>query len=580
MNKFYQLIFLGLFFFVSSISTPAQSYKWAKEINTNDSGQITAQAISKNGELYIASLRSEAGRLGDFGLNGTFKKGLMILSKFNSDGGLIWSKTFKNSNGRIFKMQTDKKGDLIVAGGFYDSLIFTNKAKHYSAPFLSQSFISKFDTSGQHIWSKSSTPGNTNYVSFTFAILDTTIIESGMFSGIYPALRKLNTNGDTIATLGLGSKFRIISDIAIDENEDIYITGGAFSNAMIDTVTIPKPDNTSGYLNFIAKINMDFKAYWMKSTNNITLDQTPEVEIVDNHVAFLSNIYAGNNNKLELQYFELDGNWIDSDSITKIGATSHNNIGLSSAKDNLYMLYSPFRGNTFYIRKIKINGKDTILTKISSLNHQHQPKILEGNNSVYLTSSFHSKTAIIHGDTLKNPNGSASPLLFRQMIAKYEFDCVVDTSVTQNGAILTANTNTGTYQWLDCDNSMKIIPREIAKSFKPNINGNYAVEITQNGCKDTSACYNISTVGLRNVLNGVGVKFYPNPSTGKVNLEFGQELKEATIVVKNNLGQEVAKIGLGQRLSIELELEGPSGMYFLEIMTTQGVLGTLKVVKE
>lgn len=70
------------------------------------------------------------------------------------------------------------------------------------------------------------------------------------------------------------------------------------------------------------------------------------------------------------------------------------------------------------------------------------------------------------------------------------------TTVSQTGTTLTADENSAQYQWLDCDNNFAIVPGETGQSFTPAITGNYAVEITLNGCSDTSACTLIDYTGI------------------------------------------------------------------------------------
>ena len=72
-----------------------------------------------------------------------------------------------------------------------------------------------------------------------------------------------------------------------------------------------------------------------------------------------------------------------------------------------------------------------------------------------------------------------------------------DTTVNQNQALLTAVQNGATYQWVDCSNNFGPIPGATNQSYtKATANGSYAVIITANGCTDTSACHNVTTVGI------------------------------------------------------------------------------------
>ena len=63
----------------------------------------------------------------------------------------------------------------------------------------------------------------------------------------------------------------------------------------------------------------------------------------------------------------------------------------------------------------------------------------------------------------------------------------IDNSVSQSVDTISANEIGATYQWIDCSTS-SILVDAISKEFVPSITGTYAVEITKNGCMDTSNC--------------------------------------------------------------------------------------------
>lgn len=72
----------------------------------------------------------------------------------------------------------------------------------------------------------------------------------------------------------------------------------------------------------------------------------------------------------------------------------------------------------------------------------------------------------------------------------------VDVSTSVAGATISALNPAGTYQWLDCDSSFMMISGEVNQSFTPTYTGNYAVEVTETGCVDTSACILIDFSGI------------------------------------------------------------------------------------
>ena len=90
---------------------------------------------------------------------------------------------------------------------------------------------------------------------------------------------------------------------------------------------------------------------------------------------------------------------------------------------------------------------------------------------------------------------------FSQSFTITELNTVVDTSVTLNSSVLTANAVLNTsYQWIYCDSVE--IEGATFQSFTPTENGNYAVVITQDGCVDTSGCYMINTIGINELYQG------------------------------------------------------------------------------
>src|SRR5690606_14255801 len=75
-------------------------------------------------------------------------------------------------------------------------------------------------------------------------------------------------------------------------------------------------------------------------------------------------------------------------------------------------------------------------------------------------------------DTLTNVAGCDSIITLDLTIN------TLDSSVTQNGTVLTANLSGANYQWLDCNNSNAVILNDTNQSFTANINGSFAVEIS------------------------------------------------------------------------------------------------------
>jgi Secretion system C-terminal sorting domain/Putative Ig domain len=140
----------------------------------------------------------------------------------------------------------------------------------------------------------------------------------------------------------------------------------------------------------------------------------------------------------------------------------------------------------------------------------------------------------------------------------------IDATVTDNSPTLTANASGVSYVWLDCNNNFAVINGEISQNFTATSNGDYAVEITQNGCIDTSACFNVITTGINenNLFKNVFV--YPNPNDGVVNINLG-DLKDVTVKVFNVRGKLVYSKKNTNTSLFQFNLDVSSGTYFIEL---------------
>lgn len=92
-------------------------------------------------------------------------------------------------------------------------------------------------------------------------------------------------------------------------------------------------------------------------------------------------------------------------------------------------------------------------------------------------------------------------------------------TITNLDNTLNASLPDATYQWVDCSTGNAPISGETNQSFTPTEAGNYAVEVTLNGCTSTSACIPITTLGVSAFEKGDFITMYPNPSDNIVNIK-------------------------------------------------------------
>ena len=157
---------------------------------------------------------------------------------------------------------------------------------------------------------------------------------------------------------------------------------------------------------------------------------------------------------------------------------------------------------------------------------------------------------------------------------------VSDLSTSVSGIEITATNNNATYQWLDCDNNNSIINGENGQSFTATANGNYAVELTENGCVDTTDCAAITTVGIVENTFDTELLVYPNPTNGKFSIDLGKVYTKTQITIMDLTGKLIeSKIeSQTQVLNLTVEQE-PKGIYIITIQA-ENKNAVIRLVKE
>lgn len=145
----------------------------------------------------------------------------------------------------------------------------------------------------------------------------------------------------------------------------------------------------------------------------------------------------------------------------------------------------------------------------------------------------------------------------------------INTTVATSGINLTANTSGATYQWLNCsDNSQ--INGATNQQFVPSVNGDYAVEITQNSCVDTSSCITINSVGINELDNQI-LNIYPNPTDGDITIELKDNKTAFSVNIYNVNGQIVYNKTNITSATHQIHLNTVPGIYFIELINADNI---------
>lgn len=151
--------------------------------------------------------------------------------------------------------------------------------------------------------------------------------------------------------------------------------------------------------------------------------------------------------------------------------------------------------------------------------------------------------------------------------------CNLDLSTTLTGVTITANATSPTsYQWINCSTGLPI-SGETSASFTASVNGSYAVIIEDGDCMDTSACVNITSVGLDPLTGLREMEVFPNPFTQKIQVLNSTGLEH--MVMHNADGKLVWE---GKNIAQQDFGHLPNGTYVLTVQGT--VKSTYTLVKQ
>ena len=266
-----------------------------------------------------------------------------------------------------------------------------------------------------------------------------------------------------------------------------------------------------------------------------------------------------------------DGNGIDAGHIrTYFCGCCNSSTDLISTCDSLTWI----DGNTYttstslpIYNASNSQGCDSVVNLDLTINYSNFLTDLQSTCSSYTWIDGNSYTATTNTPTynLTNTFGCDSVI---------NLDLTVNTvnnSITNTTPTLTADATGATYQWLDCGNNYAPILGETNQSFTATANGSYAVEVTQNGCVDTSTCEQVNNVGINEINSSITL--HPNPTTGIL------ELQGISSSFKVDVYDYAGKcLNSTSRSTIDLS-DYPSGIYLLKVAYGDKT-EELRVVKE
>ncbi len=571
--------------------------------------------VSQNGDIVITGNMLSQFYFAGQALNYSSGKDLFIV-KYDSFGIESWGQSFGSGNnsdeeGNSVKFLSDNS--IILCGTFYNTIDFNYgpTVNNLISNGNRDIFLLKLNNSGVFLNACSFGGSNTDLGEAVTVDIQDNIIFTGMKYGDID----FNPNSGTFILNGLGSNAficKLQSDfqfiwakefesssvtkglsITCDNSNNIYSTG--IANGIIDF----DPSTTSSYSLstsygsnlFISKLtafgnfqyaglvnnmNTAFEVgtynYYIEpsrilsSSNSIYIsggfkgnyDFNPDLNIVNNVNSAVTQTGIGSQTAFILKL----GQCSTTSSTQTINACTSYTWLVNNQTYNSNGVYTDTIANasgcdSMVTLNLTINAPTTNNTTVSSCNSYNW------NGNIYNTSG-------VYNQVLSTSNGCDSTVTLNLTITNSPSAVVT----SPDGITLNANVvPNATYQWIYCSD-LTPVTNQTQSQFIPQINGLYAVVVTNNCGSDTSECANVNTIGL-NELNDGEVQIAPNPTNGEIMILLNQLNEPIHLYIRDMQG----RILMGDELfSLEKTIDlhhFSSGTYFI---TLEG-FGVYQVVK-
>lgn len=156
----------------------------------------------------------------------------------------------------------------------------------------------------------------------------------------------------------------------------------------------------------------------------------------------------------------------------------------------------------------------------------------------------------------------------------------VNISVNATATTLTSLNGGAQWQWLDCDNGYAEIAGATFQTFTPTGNGGYAVEVSVNGCVDTSACYDMTSIGIEERLAQISARLFPTVTSGTLRLLLDAPQGTLNVAISDALGRIVQRSQAPAKAEQWLDVAALNAGSYSLLATSNGQSRVLRFEKE
>ncbi len=476
----------------------------------------------------------------------------LFVYKLDSAGNFAYAKKIGGDWSQLgYDLEVDEDKNVYLAGYFYKTTDFDPGPGEYnlSAGEDINAFIAKLDSLGEFVWAKQ---------------LEST-------SDAYCKGIELDGQGN-IYSIGA---FR--DTIDLDPSDSIYqITGNGNYNGFVS-----KMDTAGNFIWGRSMVSVDrmfnrylalgpdgsaFIAGWITDTTNFDLSQDSILYVPNGSGdIFLTKV----NPNGDIEWIKQnDGNRIEL--CYTLAVDGEGSIYLTGLFQDSLDLDPDIVNSQIVVAGVY---NDNFLQKFRSCNSYFNQTIVACNEYVSPGGSMVWTNGGIYTDTIQNSFGCDSIITTNLSIVP------INNSISQIDTSLYNDNGAATYQWLDCSDNYSPISGDTNAIFSPTENGTYAVEISLNGCVDTSVCQAIWNVSLlENELSDF-VSVYPNPFNGPILIDLNQQYSHVQLIISNQLGQQLLSKEFVDTDHILTFIDLKKGIYSLEVIIDRKERSFHKIIK-
>jgi hypothetical protein len=150
------------------------------------------------------------------------------------------------------------------------------------------------------------------------------------------------------------------------------------------------------------------------------------------------------------------------------------------------------------------------------------------------------------------------------VVVSFDYPVVGIEPLTED--VLTAIPDTGTFQWLRCDDEFEPIPDATDAIFQVLSSGNYAVVMTNGICSDTSECLEVLLTSTHGDQSDQAIRIYPNPVKDVFYLEGNLQHDEVELTLTDMRGMHMSAGIYREDSRLRMDISAlSSGVYVLRV---------------